>query len=139
MAETKHIGKNISRLRELRTMKQETLAEALGVSQQAVSRMEQNEVVDDMMLERVGKVLGVSPALIKNFDEEKAIYNFQNNYEHSTGYTGPNYNCTFNPLDKLEEANGKIKDLYEKLLKAEQEKVAVMQKLIEKLERLSGG
>ncbi len=30
----KHIGRNISRIRELREMKQEALAVALGVSQQ---------------------------------------------------------------------------------------------------------
>ncbi|PHR87060.1 MAG: transcriptional regulator, partial [Leeuwenhoekiella sp.] len=32
-----HIGRKIARIRELRGMKQETLAEELGISQQSVS------------------------------------------------------------------------------------------------------
>jgi len=32
----KHIGRNISRIRELRDMKQEALAYAIGVSQQTI-------------------------------------------------------------------------------------------------------
>lgn len=36
-----HIGRKIARIRELRGMKQETLAEKLGISQQSVSHLEQ--------------------------------------------------------------------------------------------------
>ncbi len=36
----KHIGRNISRIRELRGMKQEALAISIGVSQQSVSNRE---------------------------------------------------------------------------------------------------
>src|SRR6185503_7014349 len=103
MAETTtHIGRKISRLRELRGMKQETLAEQLGISQQAVSKIEQSEIVDETMLERIGKALGVNAGVIKTFSEEAAIFNIQNNYEGSNTQ-GPNsgnsnYNCTFNPL-----------------------------------------
>ena len=35
----KHIGRNIARLRELRGMKQEALAIAMGVNQQTISIM----------------------------------------------------------------------------------------------------
>lgn len=43
----KHIGRNISRIRELKDMKQEALAQALGISQQAVSAIENSETVDE--------------------------------------------------------------------------------------------
>jgi len=36
----KHIGRNISRIRELRGMKQEALAIAIGMSQQTISNIE---------------------------------------------------------------------------------------------------
>lgn len=39
----KHIGRNISRIREMRGMEQETLAEILGVSQQKISLFENAE------------------------------------------------------------------------------------------------
>lgn len=66
-----HIGRKISRLRELRGIKQEALAFELGVSQQTVSRIESSETVADEMLEKVGKALGVSVDTIKNFNEKK--------------------------------------------------------------------
>ena len=57
---TPHIGRKISRIRELRGMKQETLAEELGISQQSVSQMEQSENLEDEKLDKVAKALGVS-------------------------------------------------------------------------------
>ncbi len=73
MAETLHIGRKISRIRELRNMKQEALAAELGISQQAVSKLEQNESIDEVYLERIAKALGVNPEVIKNFNEESAL------------------------------------------------------------------
>ena len=40
-----HIGRKIARIRELRGMKQETLAQELGISQQSISHIEQSEHV----------------------------------------------------------------------------------------------
>ena len=77
---TSHIGRKISRIRELRGMKQEALAAELGISQQSVSSLEQSEHIEDEKLERVAKVLGVSKEAIENFSEENLIYNIQNNY-----------------------------------------------------------
>lgn len=104
-------------------MKQETLAEILGVSQQAVSKMEQSETLEDLALERVAKALGVTPGVIKTFNEEAAIFNIQNNYDTSA----QNVNYQLNPIEKIVE-------LYDALLKSEREKVALMEKVIKKLE-----
>src|SRR6056297_3390512 len=100
-----HIGRKISRIRELRGMKQETLAEALGVSQQSVSKLEQSETIEPNKLEEVAKVLGVSPEAIENYSDEAVFNNIQNNYDGSVVHSGPtvNYECTFNPLDKVVE------------------------------------
>jgi len=48
-----HLGRKISRIRELRGIKQEYLAMELGVSQQTISRMESSETVEDELLEKV--------------------------------------------------------------------------------------
>lgn len=119
---SKHIGRNISRLRELRGMKQEALAEAMGVSQQTVSNIENSEAVDDARLLEVAKVLGVSAEAIKSFSED-AVFNFFNSFNdadfsNSNGAFG-SVACTFNPLDKLIEAYEENKKLYERLLEAE--------------------
>lgn len=118
MAKTVHIGRKISRIRELRGMKQDALAANLGITQQAISKLEQSENVEDETLEKVAKVLGVSPEAIKNFSEE-AIFNNINTFHDNSSLNDYssllNYQCTFNPIDKIVE-------LYERLLKSEQEK-----------------
>ncbi|MEJ7779583.1 MAG: helix-turn-helix transcriptional regulator [Daejeonella sp.] len=129
MAETaNHIGRKISRIRELRGMKQEALAAELGISQQAVSKIEQSAEVEEDALERIAKVLGVTTETVKNFDEEKIIQNIQNNYDNSVIHGGPtvNFSCTFNPLDKLMETLEENKKLYERLLESEREKVEML-------------
>jgi len=132
---TPHIGRKISRIRELRGMKQEALAIELGVSQQTVSHMEQSETLEDAKLEKIANVLGVTKEAIENFSEELAINYFNtfndNSFSNSQGTFHPN-NCTFNPLDKLVEAYEEKEKLYERLLAAEKEKVTYLEKLLDK-------
>ena len=45
MAETIHIGRKISRIRELRGIKQEVLAAELGLNQQAISKIENSATI----------------------------------------------------------------------------------------------
>ncbi|QSB27792.1 helix-turn-helix domain-containing protein [Flavobacterium sp. CLA17] len=121
----KHIGRNISRIRELRGMKQEALAIAIGISQQSVSNIEGSEIVDEDRLNAIAEVLGVSAEAIKNYSDESVLNNIQNNYEGSVINSGPtvNHNCSFNPLDKVVE-------LYERLVQAEKDKVEYIEKLL---------
>lgn len=123
-----HIGRKISRIRELRGMKQETLAEELGISQQAVSNIENSEKVDDVKLEEIAKALGVTKEGIENFSEEVVFTIIGNTYNDNS--SSLNYNCTFNPLDKLIESYEENKKLYERLLQAEKDKAAYLEKLI---------
>ncbi|HEY0896417.1 MAG TPA: helix-turn-helix transcriptional regulator [Sphingobacteriaceae bacterium] len=123
-----HIGRKISRLRELRGWKQESLAAELGISQQAVSKMEQSEKIEEQVLERISKALNIPVEGIKNFDENSIIQTIQNNYDHATAAIhGQNLNCTFNPLDKLIEAIEENRKLYERLLASEREKIEWLQ------------
>ena len=122
-----HIGRKISRIRELKDMKQEALAQALGTSQQTVSAIENSETIDDAKLQEVAKALGVSVEAIKNFTEENMINYFNSFYDNSTstginGMFNPTH-CTFNPLDKVIE-------LYERMLQSEKEKVEYLEKLL---------
>ena len=112
-----HIGRKISRIRELKDMKQEALAQAMGTNQQAISIMENSETIEEEKLLQVANALGVSVEAIKNFSEEGVI-NYFNTFNDSQGNFGTNH-CTFNPLDKLIEAYEENKKLYERLLEAE--------------------
>lgn len=125
----KHIGRNISRIRELRGMKQEALAIAIGVSQQSVSNIEGSETVDEEKLKAISEVLGVSPEAIKNYSDE-AVFNIIGNTYHNTSSdnstliaSSMNYQPTFNTVEKIIE-------LYERLVQAEKDKVEYLEKLL---------
>ncbi len=124
-ARPNHIGRKIGRIRELRGMKQETLAEELGISQQAVSNIENSEKVDEGKLDEIAKALGVTKEGIENFSEENILNIISNTFTSNDSSTinAINVQPNFNPLDKVVE-------LYERLLKAEQEKIAYLEKLM---------
>jgi transcriptional regulator with XRE-family HTH domain len=130
-----HIGRKISRIRELRDMKQEALAQALGTNQQAVSAIENSETIDDEKLAEVAKALGVTVEAIKNFSDEAAINYFNNIYDNEISGTilnAPQSNhCSFNPLDKMMELVDENKKLYERLLLAEKDKIEYLEKLLQ--------
>lgn len=125
MSETLHIGRKICRIRELRGMKQETLATELGISQQAVSKIEQSEKIEEEVLDKIAAALGVSSEAIHKFSEDVLVFHIQNMHDHSTAYQY-NYQCTFNPIDKLIQVFEENKKLYEQLLASEREKVEIL-------------
>jgi transcriptional regulator with XRE-family HTH domain len=128
----KHIGRNISRIRELKGMKQEALALAIGLSQQSVSHIEGSENVDDDKLNAIAEVLGVTVEAIKSYSDEGVINYFNNFSDNSInqGPIGAHNTCNFNPLDKLVDAYEENKKLYERLIQAEKEKVEYLEKLL---------
>lgn len=129
LSKSNHIGRKISRIRELRDMKQEALAQALGISQQTVSTIENSETIDDEKLTEIAKVLGVTVEAIKNFSEE-AVLNIIGNTYNVDNSSAVNYGCTFNPLDKLMQAHEEQIKLYERLLQAEKDKIEYLEKII---------
>jgi len=115
-----HEGRNVKRFREMLGIKQETLAASLGEdwTQKKVSLLEQKETIEPDILDQVAKTMKIAPEAIRSFSEEAANHFFNTFYDHS----GFNYQCTFNPLDKVME-------LYERLLASEKEKVEMLEKL----------
>ena len=126
-----HHGRNVKRFREMLGLKQEALAIELGEdwSQKKVSRLEENEVIEDDTLLQVANVLRVPVEAIKQFDPETAINNIQNNYDSSVINSQINYQ--FSPIDKILELMEENKKLYERLLAAEKEKVALLERVLE--------
>jgi transcriptional regulator with XRE-family HTH domain len=114
-----HEGRNVKRFREMLGIKQEVLAADLGQdwTQKKISLLEQKETIESEILDQVAKILKVSPEAIRSFSEEAANHFFNTFNDHS----GFNYQCTFNPLDKVVE-------LYERLLASEREKVVILEK-----------
>lgn len=123
-----HLGRNVRRLREIKNIKQESLALSLSLSQQKISKLEQSETIDDDTLGRIADALEISVDAIKNFDHEAIINNTSNN----TMVSGTNFN-----------AIEKIIELYERLIESEKDKNAILSlntplKLINEEDTLGG-
>lgn len=120
-----HQGRNIKRFRDILGVKQEALAAKLDMTQQAFSKLEQKEQIDEKTLNKVAEALQIPVEAIKNMTDEAAfnvIANTFNSYDTSVGNQS-NYQCSFNPMDKIVE-------LFERLLKTEQEKVRLLQEAL---------
>jgi transcriptional regulator with XRE-family HTH domain len=119
----KHIGHNIQRIRIYLGVKQESLAADLEMNQQTISKIEQQDKIDDELLSKISEALGVSSDVIKDFDLERVIYNINsNNYKDATiseGGTAISVALQINPIEKIVE-------LYERLLESEKEKVEIL-------------
>jgi transcriptional regulator with XRE-family HTH domain len=127
---TIHEGRNVKRIREILGIKQDALAMELGLSQQAVSALEQKEKIDEKILEDVAKVLKVPVDSIKNFSEEATINIISSTLHDNAGSIFNN--AVFNPVDKWIEALEENKKLYERLLQTEREKLALLEKMFGK-------
>lgn len=137
MEKTVHQGRNVKRFREMWGIKQEALALELGDdwNQRKISLLEQKEVIEPELLDQLAKALKVPVEAIKNFTEE-AAYNVIGNTvttvnDNATGQVFQ-FNPTINPIDKWMEAIEEIKRLNVALLKEKDEKIALLEKMLEK-------
>lgn len=129
MPEKVHQGRAVKRIREILQVKQETLAAELGISQQSVSLLETKETIDPETLEQIAKTLKVPVDAIKNYSEDATINNIQNNSDTSSHNYIINYQ--FNPIDKWLEALEENKKLNAALLKEKDEKIALLEKMLD--------
>lgn len=117
-------GANARRWREWRDVKQDVLADQIGVSQATLSGYEKKSKLDPDIIEKIAKALDIPEEAITEIGEGTSINIFSGTWQDNAYANGQNYNPTFNPLEKVVE-------LYERLLKAEQEKVALLQEIIQ--------
>ncbi|WP_276496857.1 helix-turn-helix domain-containing protein [Pontibacter litorisediminis] len=115
-----HLGDHVRRMRTALGVKQASLANDLGTTQQNISRIEQEEDMDKATLEKIARALGVTPEAIENFSEEGAVFHINTMNDNSVGMLNQ-YN--FNPIEKIVE-------LYDALLKSEREKNELLAQLL---------
>lgn len=132
-----HQGRNVKRFREMMQMKQDALAYHLGDdwNQQKVSLLEQKETIDAAILAQVSAILKVPVEAFENFDEEQVVNIVSNTFTDfkDSAVASPvamNYNCTFNPIDKIVQLHEEKIALYERMLKEKDEMMARLEKLI---------
>lgn len=109
-----HAGRNISKIRELLNIKQESLALKLKISQQTISKIEQTANISDNTLDRIANALGIKKSMILNYNEQIII-------EYLNGIATDSELNFETPLNN-HQLLIKIFELYERLILAEKEK-----------------
>ncbi|MCT4317821.1 helix-turn-helix domain-containing protein [Elizabethkingia anophelis] len=115
-----HMGIKIGSARRLVGITQKDLADRMGMTKQAVSKLEQTESVDDERLGKVAIALGVSIEGLKKFDVGQVLYHTNNFYEKveaTNGGIAGGINIEHNHQFSVEQAT----KLFEELLKMERE------------------
>ena len=115
-----HHRRNIQLLSYLLGIKQEIIAIELDISQQAVSKLEKKAQINDEILEKVAKVLKIPVVAIKSFNQDKLVNVIANTSSESEQIC---YQSITRQIDKLIE-------MIERLLKVEQEKNALLEKIV---------
>lgn len=122
-----HVGQNILFIRELKGIKQDALATELGITQQAVSKLEQSEEIDEEKLVKIAKVLGVSVDVLKTINREAMFSNVGCSFSDNAIAFHTVYQN--NALDKLIEVMEENKRLYERLIEEKDKVISLYQKL----------
>lgn len=136
-----HQGANVSKIRRYEGMKQLTLAQKMGVSQQFISQLEQQREIGKEYLDKIASILNVAPEVIENMEEtpisvviENNSYDFEsgsNNNGIGVGYVSEmNDNKVIHPVEKIIDLSKENASLYERMLANEKEKLALLEKLL---------
>ena len=108
----------LKQIRELKNLSQEYIANQLGLSVRAYSKIETGETqLTINRLNEISRIMGVDPIEVLGFDD-KNIFNINN----STGNNGYNY---INFPDKLVQQ-------YEQTIQSLKEQIALMKLLMER-------
>lgn len=75
---TVHQGRNVRFAREFKGISQEELGHRINKYQTEISKIENQRLVDDEILEQIALALEVSPDFLKTFDFEDAANNYYN-------------------------------------------------------------
>ncbi|WP_294306580.1 helix-turn-helix transcriptional regulator [uncultured Chryseobacterium sp.] len=127
-----HQGRNVKRFREMLGIKQEALAFDLGEdwNQKKISILEQKEVVEEALLQKISEVLKIPVEAFRNFDEEQAINIISNTFDNCQQPASVFYNSPVNQLDQLIKLHEEKIALYERMLKEKDEMMTRLENII---------
>ena len=118
-----NIGPKIRKIREIKGYSQEYIASKMSIKQNSYSKLESGETnlsIDRLM--EICSVLEIELSTLMNFDEKMVFNNCTQN-----GNFGENNTFVFNAVEKIQE-------LYERIIKAKNEEIETLNKLLKQKE-----
>jgi transcriptional regulator with XRE-family HTH domain len=115
MSQNRQLGNRIRRIRELRNVTQEYMAQRLGISQSNYARMESNEVsIPEGRLLQIAEILETTTEAIRKFDDALIFNITQGDHSSAGQHVTVNHYHISPELQKLYE--DKIRLLEEKII-----------------------
>lgn len=121
-------GANVRRWREWRNVKQDVLADQIGVSQATLSSYEKKEKLDIEILQKIAKVLDVPVEAITELNDGASINIVANTFDNYS--SAINWQPTFNPIDKMVELYEEKNALYERMLREKEETISLLHEVL---------
>lgn len=132
MTRNTHHGHAIKRFRHTLGMKQDVLASIMNLSQTQISTYEQRKIINEDMIGKFAKALGVNSELITELEEDPVTVIIENNtFEKGSGAYKNIINN--NPVDRIIELANEKTALYERMLELEKEKIVLLERLLREM------
>lgn len=137
-----HHGHALKRIRYRKGIKQAAMADMVEMSQQHISRIEAMPIIEDEILEKFAKALNVPVEIIKEMKEdmpsiviENNTFEFEANSRSNVGQIDDYSTNNYDPVDKIIQLSDERAQLYERILKTEQEKNEALAKRLSELKK----
>lgn len=137
-----HHGHALKRIRYRKGIKQAAMADMVEMSQQHISRIEAMPIIEDEILEKFAKALNVPVEIIKGMKEdmpsiviENNTFEFEANSRSNVGQIDDYSTNNYDPVDKIIQLSDERAQLYERILKTEQEKNEALAKRLSELKK----
>lgn len=118
------VGDKIKKIRDLRGLKQEEVAEKLNITPQAYGKIERNETrLDAERLHQIAEIFGITVEDIQNFDDKNMFVNNLKECENSQG--------TYFIMNNFSDSD-KLYPLLEKVITQQQEEIRFLREQLAK-------
>ena len=135
-----NLGHKIRKIRELKNLSQENMAEALGIKQSSYRKWETGEVkINEDKLNKVAMIIGVEPDVIRNYSEGIILNNCtqsngqQNNYYQEVKEFKNLFETIANELKQSHEERTLLVELLKKDKEQQTKERELLISLLEKL------
>jgi transcriptional regulator with XRE-family HTH domain len=118
------IGRAVEKVRVLKGNTQQEIADALGISKQAYSKIEQSESIEPERLGQIAKLFGVTVDGLKNFTEESIFVCTQNIHDTAT-FTNSQV-AAYQSGFTINNAPKEMFDYFEKIIQLEREQLEIL-------------
>jgi len=112
-----NIGQKVCRIRKVLGITQNSIAQALGLSRQTMSKIEHSDAIDDVTLGKIPSFLGITSEAIRMFDADGAQGYFNAVYGRSKADLGDSISL----IEKMEEVEEENKKLIQEIVRAKLE------------------